>query len=161
MLIIVPFEDHIPGARVLTILSPPPLPCLAVIPFFSFIFFSSVTQPFPTLCDPMDCRMPGLPIHHQCLESTQTHVHWVSDAIQPFHPLLSPSSPERLLLNHAKTMGFLASRGEEFNLGPETRLEHSELLCNKVLLNYKGDRESFWHRLQKGAERVLPALLSL
>ena len=50
---------------------------------------------------------------------------------------------ERLLLNHAKTPGFLALGGEEFNLGPETRLDRSELLCNKVLLKYKGDRESF------------------
>ena len=50
---------------------------------------------------------------------------------------------ERLLLNHAKTPGFLAPGGEEFNLGLETRLDRSELLCNKVLLKYKGDRESF------------------
>ena len=54
------------------------------------------------------------------------------------------------------TPGFLASRGEEFNPGPETRLDRSELLCNKVLLKYKGDRESFWHRHQKEAERVPP-----
>jgi len=60
---------------------------------------------------------------------------------------------ERLLLNHAKTPGFLAPGGEEFNPGPETRLDCSELLWNKVLLKYKGDRESFWHRHQKGAER--------
>ena len=53
-----------------------------------------------------------------------------------------PTGDERLLLNHEKT-GFLASRGEEFNTGPETRLDHSELLCNKVLLKYKGDQESF------------------
>ena len=51
---------------------------------------------------------------------------------------------ERLLLNHTKMPGFLASGGEEFNPGPKTRLDRSELLCNKVLLNYKGDRESFW-----------------
>ena len=50
---------------------------------------------------------------------------------------------ERLLLNHAKTPGFLAPRGEEFNPGPEMRLDRSELLCNKVLLKYKADRESF------------------
>ena len=50
---------------------------------------------------------------------------------------------ERLLLNHANTPGFLAPGEEEFNPGPETRLDHSELLCNKVLLKYKGDRESF------------------
>ena len=53
--------------------------------------FSSVTQSCPTLCDPMNCSMPGLPVHHQLLEFTQTHVHWVSDAIQPSHPLSSPS----------------------------------------------------------------------
>ena len=61
---------------------------------------------------------------------------------------------ERLLLNHAKTLGFLAPGGEEFNPGPEMRLDRSELLCNKVLLEYKGDRESFQCRHQKGAERV-------
>ena len=46
-----------------------------------------------TLCKPMDCSTPGLPVHHQLLEFTQTHVHWLSDAIQPSHPLLSPSPP--------------------------------------------------------------------
>ena len=50
---------------------------------------------------------------------------------------------ERLLLNQVNTPGFLAPGGEEFNPGPETRLDRSELLCNKVLLKYKGDRESF------------------
>ena len=55
-----------------------------------------------------------------------------------------------------KMPGFLASRGEDFNLGPVMRLDHAELLCDKVLLKYKRDRESFWHRHQKGAERVFP-----
>ena len=50
---------------------------------------------------------------------------------------------ERLLLNHAQTLGFLTPGGEEFNLGPETRLDCSELLCHKVFFKYKGDRESF------------------
>ena len=54
--------------------------------------FSSVTQSCLTLCDPMNRSMPGLPVHHQLLESTQTHVHLVDDAIQPSHPLSSPSS---------------------------------------------------------------------
>ena len=58
-----------------------------------WINFSSVAQSCPTLCDPMNCSMPGLPVHHQLLEFTQTHVHRVSDAIQPSHPLSSPSSP--------------------------------------------------------------------
>jgi len=53
----------------------------------------SVAQSCPTLCDPMDCSTPGLPVHHQLLEFTQTHVHQVSDATQPSHPLLSPSPP--------------------------------------------------------------------
>ena len=54
--------------------------------------FSSVTQPYLTLCDPMDCSTPGLPVHHQLLELSQTHVHQVSNAIQLSHPLWSPSS---------------------------------------------------------------------
>ena len=55
--------------------------------------FSSVAQSCPTLCDPMNRSTPGLPVHHQLLESTQTHVHRVGDAIQPSHPLSSPSPP--------------------------------------------------------------------
>ena len=57
-------------------------------------FFSSVqlvVQSCPTLCNPMDCSTPGLPVHHQLLEFTQTHVHWASYAIQPVHPLSSHS----------------------------------------------------------------------
>ena len=57
------------------------------------IQFSLVAQSCPTLCDPMNCSTPGLPVHHQLLEFTQTHVHRVSDAIQPSHPLSSPSAP--------------------------------------------------------------------
>ena len=53
--------------------------------------FSSVTQLCPTLCDPMDCSTPGFPDHHQFLELAQIHVHRVGDAIQPSHPLSSPS----------------------------------------------------------------------
>ena len=52
------------------------------------------------LCDSMDCSSPGLPVHHQFLEFTQTHVHWVSDAIQPSHPLLSSSPPAFNLCQH-------------------------------------------------------------
>ena len=54
--------------------------------------FSWVAQSCSILCDPMDCSTPGLPVNHQHPESTQTHVHWVSDAIQPSHPLSPPSS---------------------------------------------------------------------
>ena len=61
---------------------------------------SSVPQSYPTLCDPMDCSMPGFPVHHQLSEFTHTHVHWVGDAIQPSHPLSSPSPPALNLLQH-------------------------------------------------------------
>ena len=54
---------------------------------------SSVAQSCPTLCDLTDYSMPSLPVHHQLLEFTQTHVHWVGDAVQPSHPLSSPSPP--------------------------------------------------------------------
>ena len=55
--------------------------------------FSSVARSCPTLCDPMNRSMPGLPVHHQLPEFTQIHIHRVSDAIQPSHPLSSPSPP--------------------------------------------------------------------
>ena len=55
--------------------------------------FSSVAQPYPTLCDPMNRSTPGLPVYHQLPESTETHVRRVGDAIQPSHPLSSPSPP--------------------------------------------------------------------
>ena len=58
-----------------------------------YIQFDSVTQSCPTVCDPMNCSTPGLPVHHQLPEFTQTHVHRVSDSIQPSHPLLSPFPP--------------------------------------------------------------------
>ena len=54
---------------------------------------SSVAQSCSTLCNPMDCSTPGLPVHHQLLELTQTHLHWVGDAIQPSNPRSSPSPP--------------------------------------------------------------------
>ena len=56
--------------------------------------FSSVAQSCPTLCNPMDCSTPGLPVYHQLMEFTQIHVHQVSDAIQPSHPLSSSSPPD-------------------------------------------------------------------
>ena len=64
--------------------------------------FSSVAQSCPTLCDPKDCSTPGLPVHHQLPEPTQTHVHWVGDAIQPSHPLSFHSAPP---FNHSQHEG--------------------------------------------------------
>ena len=62
--------------------------------------FSSDAQSCPTLCDPVDCSTPGFPVYHQLPELAQTHVHRVSDAIQPSHPLLSPSPPAFNLSQH-------------------------------------------------------------
>ena len=72
--------------------------------FFSLseclVQFSSVAESCLTLCEPMDCSMPGLPVHNQLLEFTQTHDHGVGDAIQPSHPLSSPSPPALNLSQH-------------------------------------------------------------
>ena len=66
----------------------------------SSVHFSSVAQLCPTLCNPMNCSTPGLPVHHQLPEFTQTHVHRVGDAIQPSHPLSSPSPPALIPSQH-------------------------------------------------------------
>ena len=71
--------------------------------------FNSVTWLCLTLCDPMDCSMPDLPIHHQLPEFTQTHVHWVGDAIQPSHLLSSPSPPTFNLSQHQGLFKWVSS----------------------------------------------------
>ena len=71
--------------------------------------FSSVAQPCPTLCDPTDCSTPGLPFYYQLLEFIQTHVHWVSDAIQPSHPPSSPSPPDLNLSQHQGLFKWVSS----------------------------------------------------
>ena len=76
------------------------LHCYWPIRMFSSLQFSSVAELCPTLSDPMDCSTPGLPLHHRLPEFTQTHLHWVGDAIQPSHPLSSPSLPAFNLSQH-------------------------------------------------------------
>ena len=75
----------------------------------SSVQFSPVVQSCPTLCDPMNCGVPALPVHHQLPESTQTHVHWVGDAIQPSHPLLSPSPPALNVSQHQGLFKWVSS----------------------------------------------------
>ena len=101
----VPFLSMAPHCIIEFILSAwPPKPTDGFLSFHLVIYtsicisvqfssVSSVAQSCPTLCDPMNRSTPGLPVHHQLLEFTQTHVHRVSDAIQPSHPLSSPSPP--------------------------------------------------------------------
>ena len=76
---------------------------------FSSVQFSSVAQSCLTLCDPMECSTPGLPVYHQLPELTQTHVHWVVDAIQPSHPLSSPSPPTLNLSQHRGLFKWVSS----------------------------------------------------
>ena len=77
------------------------------------IQFSSVTQLCPTLCDPMDCSTPGLPVHHQLQDLAQTHAHGVGDAIQPSHPLSSPSPLAFSLGQHKGLSQWVSSSHQE------------------------------------------------
>ena len=85
--------------------------------------FSSVAQSCPTLCDTMDCSMPGFPVHHHVLELAQMHVHWVSDAIQPSHPLLSPCPPALNLSKHQGLFQWISSSHQVAKLW-EFQLQH-------------------------------------
>ena len=85
--------------------------------------FSSVAQSCPTLHDPMDRSMSSLPVHRQLPESTQTHVHWVSDAIQPSHPLSSPSPPALNLSQHQGLFQWVSSSHQVAQL-LEFQLQH-------------------------------------
>ena len=71
--------------------------------------FSSVAQSSPTVCDPMNRSTPGPAVHHQLPELTQTHIHWIGDAIQPSHPLLSPSPPAFKLSQHQGLFKWISS----------------------------------------------------
>ena len=107
------------------------------INWLKFIQFSSVTQSCPTLCDPMNHSIPGLPVHHQLPESTQTHVHWVSDAIQPSHPLSSPSAPALNLSQHQGLFQWVSSSHEvpkywSFSFSISSFNEHPGLISFRV-----------------------------
>ena len=84
---------------------------------------SSVAQLCPTLCDPMNRSTPGLPVHHQLPDFTQTHAHWVSDAIQPSHPLSSPSPPAPNPSQHQSLFQWVNSSHEVAKV-LEFQLEH-------------------------------------
>ena len=96
----------------------------AAFPFLlSSVQFSLVAQPCPNLHDPMDCSMPGFPVHHQLPELAQTHVHWVSGAIQPSHPLLSHSPPALNLSQHQGLFQWVSSLHQVAKI-LELQLEH-------------------------------------
>ena len=96
----------------------------AIITFNSFYNqFSSVAQSCPTLCDPMDYSTSGFPVHRQLPELAQTHTHWVSDAIQPSHPLSPPSA---LALNLSQHQGLFQWVGSSHQIAKvlELQLQH-------------------------------------
>ena len=102
------------------------------------MWLSSVTQLCPTLCNPMDCSIPGLPLHHQLLEPAKTHVHQVSDAIQPSQPLSSPSSPAFSLSQYQRYFPmsqFFAWGGQSIGASPSVN-EYS--LMNEYFHEYSG-----------------------
>ena len=127
--------------------------------------FSSVTQSCPTLCNPMNCSTPGPPVHYQLLEFTQTHVHWVGDAIQISHPLLSPSPPapnpsqhqglfQRVTSSHevAKVLKFQLQH-QSFNEHPgliSFRMDWLDLLAvqgtlKSLLRHHSSEASILWH----------------
>ena len=98
---------------------------------------SSVAQSCPTLCNPMNCSTPSLPVHHQLPESTQTHVPWVSNAIHPSHPLSSPSPPALNLSQHQGLFQWVSSSHQvakvlelQLNISPSN--EHSGLVSFRM-----------------------------
>ena len=101
--------------------------------------FSSVAQSCLTLCDPMNRSMPGLPVHHQLLEFSQTHVHWVGDAIQPSHPLSSPSPPALNLSQHQGLFKWV-SPSHQVAKGLEFQLQHSPSNEHPGLISFRMDR---------------------
>ena len=118
--------------------------------------FSSVAQSCPTLCDPMNCSTPGLPVHHHFPESTQTHVHWVGDATQPSHPLSSPSPPA---LNLSQLQGLFKCVNSShqvfsFNMSPSN--EHPGLIsfrmdCLHLLAVQRTLKSLLQHRSSKAS----------
>ena len=92
--------------------------CLMLVSFVPvptpWLQFSSVAQLCLTLCNPMDCSTPGLPVHHQHPDFTWTHVHWVDDAIQPSHPLSFPSPPTFSLSQHQGLFKWISSSYQSF-----------------------------------------------
>ena len=114
-----------------------PLPSsLSLLPSTLSVQFSSVAQSCPTLCDPMNRSTPGLPVHHQLQEFTQTHVHWVGDANQQSHPLLSPSPPAHSLSQHQGLFKWVTSLHQVAKV-LEFQLQHQSFQWTPFIYKYK------------------------
>ena len=95
--------------------------------------FSSVAKSYPTLCNPMDCSMPGFPVHHQLPDLAQTHVHQLGDAIKPSHPLSSPSLPAFNLSQHQGLFQRVNSLHQVAKV-LELQLQHESFQCRTEFL---------------------------
>ena len=133
--------------------------------YWGTVQFSSVTQSCPTPCDPMNHSTPYFPVHHQLLEFTQTHVHWVGDAIQPSHPLSSHSPPALNLSQHQGIFKRVSSSHHvakmlefSFNISPSNensglisfRMDWSDLLAvqgilRSLLQHHSSKASILWH----------------
>ena len=110
---------------------------LGLLSNFTSVQFSSVAQSCPTPCDPMNCSTPGLPVHHQLPEFTQTLVHRVGDVIQPSHPLSSPSPPDPNPSQHQGLFQWVNFSHEvakvlEFQLQHQSFSEHPGLISFRM-----------------------------
>ena len=127
------------------------MPVLVTSPFFSQSV-SSVAQSCPTLCDPMNRSTPGLPVHHQLLEFTQTHVHRVSNAIQPSH---SPSSPCRRVFSNESTLRMRWPKYWSFSFSISPSNEHPGLISFRMdwldVLAAQGTLKSLLHHYSSKA----------
>ena len=129
---------------------------------FSSIQFK-VSQLCLTLCDPIDCSTLGFPVHHQLLELTQTHVHWVSDAIQPSHPLSSRSPPAFNLSQHQGLFKWVSFSHQvakvlEFRISPFN--EYSGLISSRIdWLDLLAVQETLKSLLQHHSSKALIIIL--
>ena len=112
--------------------------CLSVLLISLSISFSLVAQSCPTLCDPLDFSMPDLPVHHELPESTQTHVHWVGDAIQPSHPLSSPFLPALNLSQHQGLLRWVSSSHQVARV-LEFQLQHQSFQWTPGVISFRMD----------------------
>ena len=117
--------------------------------FYVSVQFSSVAQSCPTLWDPMNRSMPGLPVHHQLQEFTQTHVHWFSDTIWPSHPLLAPSPLAFNLSQHQGLFKWVSSSHEVAKI-LEFPLQHLSFQWTPGLISFRMD----WLDLLAGQGRL-------
>ena len=106
--------------------------CEALEMEYISVQFSSVAQSCPTLCDPMNRSTPGLPVHHQLPEFTQTHVHQVGDAIQPSHPLSSPSPPSIKVFSNESTLPMRWPKSWSFSFSISPSSEHPGLISFRM-----------------------------